>query len=106
MKNTIKNKSTDMNGNDFWDDLLEHIREQVLVPVVEPDLTVVKVGGAEQTLTTFIGQRLAEKFHSAKGIATTTFTLVLLVSTPLSSYSGVEAARPNRLRLLFPMVLI
>ena len=44
MKNTIKNKSTDMNGNHFWDDLLEHIREQVLVPVVGPDLTVVKVG--------------------------------------------------------------
>ena len=65
-KNTIKNKSTDMNGNDFWDDLLGHIREQVLVPVVGPDLTVVKVGDAEQTLTTFIGQRLAEKSHSAK----------------------------------------
>jgi hypothetical protein len=62
--NTIKNKSTDMNGNDLWDDLLG--RDQVLVPVVGPDLTVVKVGDAEQTLTTFIGQRLAEKFHSAK----------------------------------------
>jgi hypothetical protein len=55
-----------MNDDDFWDDLLGHIRDQVLVPVVGPDLTVVKVGDAEQTLTTFIGQRLAERFHSAK----------------------------------------
>ncbi len=52
-----------MNDDDFWDDLLGHIRDQVLVPVVGPDLTVVKVGDAEQTLTTFIGQRLDEKFH-------------------------------------------
>jgi hypothetical protein len=62
-KNTIKNKSTDMNDDDFWHHLLGHIRDQVLVPAVGPDLTVVKVGDAEQTLTTFIGQRLAEKFH-------------------------------------------
>jgi hypothetical protein len=52
-----------MTDDDFWDDLLGHIRDQVLVPVVGPDLTVVKVGDSEQTLTTFIGQRLAEKFH-------------------------------------------
>jgi hypothetical protein len=103
-KNTIKNKSTDMNDDDFWDDLLG--RDQVPVPVVGPDLTVVKVGDAEQTLATFIGQRLAEKFHSAKGIATTTFTFLLLISIPVSSYPGVEAARRNRLRLLFPRVLI
>ena len=62
-KNTIKNKSTDMNDDDFRDDLLGHIGGQVLVPVVGPELTVVKVGDAEQTLTTFIGQRLDEKFH-------------------------------------------
>ena len=77
-----------MNDENFWDDLLGHIRDQVLVPVVGPDLTVIKVGDAEQTLTTFIGQRLAEKFHSAKGIVTTTFTFLLLISAPLSSYSG------------------
>jgi TIR domain len=50
-------------NDDFWDDLLGHIRQQVLVPVVGPDLTVVKVGDAEQTFTTLIGQRLAEKYH-------------------------------------------
>jgi hypothetical protein len=62
-KNTIKNKSTDTNDDDFWDDILGHIRDQVLVPVVGPDLTVIKVGDTKQKLTAFIGQRLSEKFH-------------------------------------------
>ena len=49
----------------FWEDLLSHIRQRVLVPVVGPELTVVNVGGADQTLTTLIGQRLAERYHLA-----------------------------------------
>jgi hypothetical protein len=48
---------------DSWDDLLSHIRQQVLVPVIGPDLAIVNVGGAERTLTTVIGQRVAEHFH-------------------------------------------
>ena len=35
----------------------------MLVPVVGPDLTVAKVGDAEQTFTTLIGQRLAERYQ-------------------------------------------
>jgi hypothetical protein len=50
-------------NDDFWDDLLGHIRQQVLVPVAGPDLTVVNVGNAEQTFTSLIGQRLAERYH-------------------------------------------
>ena len=50
-------------NDDFWEDLLSHIRDQRLVPVTGPDLTVVNVGHAEQTLATLIGQRLAERFH-------------------------------------------
>jgi TIR domain len=49
--------------SDFWDDLLGYIREQVLVPVVGPDLTVVKVGSTEQTFSALIGQRLAERYE-------------------------------------------
>jgi hypothetical protein len=50
--------------DDFWDDLLGHIRDQKLVTVVGPDVTVVNVGGAEQTtLTSLIGERLAEKYQ-------------------------------------------
>ncbi len=59
-------------NDDFWDDLLAHIRHQVLVPVVGPDLTVVKVGNAEQTFTTLIGQRLAERYHLTVSPGTTT----------------------------------
>jgi hypothetical protein len=50
-------------NEDFWEDLLSHIRQRVLVPFVGPDLTVVNVGNAEQTFTSLIGQRLAEKYH-------------------------------------------
>jgi hypothetical protein len=50
-------------NDDFWDDILAHIRQQVLVPVVGPDLTVVNVDNAEQTLTSIIGQRLAERYR-------------------------------------------
>ena len=48
--------------DDFWDDLLGHILDQELVTVVGPDVTVVKVGDAEQTLNSLIGQRLAERY--------------------------------------------
>ncbi|SEL91077.1 toll/interleukin-1 receptor domain-containing protein [Rhodococcus maanshanensis] len=48
-----------VNDEDFWDDLLSHIREQRLVPVVGPELNV--VGDNQQTLTALIGERLVEK---------------------------------------------
>ena len=50
-------------NEDFWEDLLSHIRHKALVPVVGPELSVVSVGDTEQTLTTLIGQRLAERFQ-------------------------------------------
>jgi hypothetical protein len=50
-------------NDDFWEDLLGHIRQRVLVPVAGPDLTVVNVGHADQKFTTLIGQRLAERYH-------------------------------------------
>ena len=50
-------------NEDFWDDLLGYIRDRVLVPVVGPDLNVVNVGNAEQTFSSLIGQRLAERYR-------------------------------------------
>src|SRR3954453_10792416 len=47
-------------NDDFWDDLLAHIRQRVLVPVVGPDVTVVESDKADQTFSTLIGQRLVE----------------------------------------------
>lgn len=50
-------------NEDFWDDLLSHIRQRVLVPVVGPDLAVIEAGSGQQTLSSLIGQRLSEKYH-------------------------------------------
>ena len=60
------------NPEEFWEDLLAHIRHQQLVPVVGPFLNMVKVGDAEQTFTTLIGQRLAERYQLTVSPGTTT----------------------------------
>jgi TIR domain/SIR2-like domain len=46
--------------DDFWGDLLGYIRQQMLVTVTGPDLSV--VDGTDQTLTALIGQKLAENY--------------------------------------------
>ena len=68
-------------NDDFWDDLLGHIRDRVLVPVVGPDLNVVNVGNAEQTFSSLIGQRLAERYHLtvSPGLLTTMDEAVAVV---------------------------
>ncbi|MFD4181023.1 toll/interleukin-1 receptor domain-containing protein [Rhodococcus sp. NPDC058514] len=58
--------------DDFWEDLLSHIRQQILVPVVGPDMTLVKIGDAEQRLSSLIGQRLAERYHLTQSPGMTT----------------------------------
>jgi hypothetical protein len=52
-------------NDDFWDDLLAHIRQRVLVPVVGPDVTVVESGNADLTFSTLIGQRLVDRWKLA-----------------------------------------
>lgn len=53
-----------MGGDDsFWASLLAHLRDQVLVPVVGPEICLVNVDGAETTLTAAIGQRLVDRYH-------------------------------------------
>src|SRR6185312_4308153 len=59
-------------NEDFWGDLLAHIRHQVLVPVVGPHVTTAKTGNTEQKLTTLIGQHLAEWYDLAVSPGTTT----------------------------------
>src|ERR1700741_4429480 len=61
-----------MNDEDFWDDLLAHIRQRVLVPVVGPELTVVDIGNIKQTLSALIGQRLPERWSLSVPPGTTT----------------------------------
>lgn len=52
-----------MVDEDFWDDLLGHLRQQVLVAVVGPDLPVANVDNVEQTFTGLIGQRLVQRYE-------------------------------------------
>ena len=55
-----------MSENDdkvFWEDLLSHIRQRDLVPVVGPDLSVVNVDGTEQTFASLISQRLVQRYE-------------------------------------------
>jgi hypothetical protein len=49
--------------DDFWGDLLSHIRDQRLVSVVGPNLALVDVGDAVQPLNTLIGARLVERYQ-------------------------------------------
>lgn len=48
---------------DFWDDLLGHLREQVLVPVIGPDLVTVADGVRRLPLAQLIGERLAARYQ-------------------------------------------
>jgi len=69
-----------MDEDFFWGDLLAHIRRQVLVPVVGPDLALVNVDGREQTFTSLIGQHLVEEYRlSAPAEVATTGEAVALV---------------------------
>ena len=51
-----------VNDDIFWDQILGYIEDQRLVPVVGPELNVVRNGNVEQTFTSLIGQRLAGKY--------------------------------------------
>ena len=49
-------------NEEFWGDLLDRIRDQTLVTVVGTNVTVVNGDNAGQTLSSLIGERLAERF--------------------------------------------
>jgi hypothetical protein len=52
-----------MSGDeDFWDDLLAHLRQKVLVPITGPGLTVVKDGNELRPLTEVIARRLMDRY--------------------------------------------
>jgi len=48
--------------DNFWDLILGYIEDKRLLPVVGPELTVVRNGNVRQTFTSLIGQRLASKY--------------------------------------------
>jgi len=60
-------------SDEFWGHLLAHLRQRVLVPVVGPDVTLVKTGGVERPLHSLIAEGLAARYDltSPSGIMTT-----------------------------------
>lgn len=61
-----------MNDDAFWEQLLGHIADRRLVPVVGPELAIINSDDVEQTFGSVIGQRLAKKYRlsQAADIAT------------------------------------
>jgi hypothetical protein len=51
-----------MADDDFWDDLVAHVRQGVLIPITGPDLNVVVTDGVRHTLTELIAQELAKRY--------------------------------------------
>ena len=49
-------------SEDFWDDLLGHVRERVLVAFVGPDLVTVMRDGRTTTVSRLLAERLAERY--------------------------------------------
>jgi len=47
---------------DFWDDLLAHVRQQVLIPITGPDLNILAAEGTSRTLTELIAARLVKRY--------------------------------------------
>jgi hypothetical protein len=85
--------------DDFWGDLLGHIRQQMLVTVTGPDLSV--VDGADQTLTALIAQGLAEKYDL--DVSPGTMTMGEAVAEFLRQPGGRD--KVNRLyRVIFEII--
>jgi hypothetical protein len=49
--------------DDFWDDLLAHVRQRVLVPITGPELSLVTLDNTCYTLTELIARRLTERYR-------------------------------------------
>ena len=49
-------------SEDFWDDLLGHLRERVLVPFVGPELVTTDRGGRMTTVSRALAEQLAERY--------------------------------------------
>ena len=49
-------------NEEFWDDILGHLRQRVLVPIVGPELLTIADGSRAATLSRLIGERLAHGY--------------------------------------------
>lgn len=49
-------------NEEFWDDILGHLKQRVLVPIVGPELLTIADGSRAVTLSRLIGERLAQRY--------------------------------------------
>jgi hypothetical protein len=50
-------------SEDFWDDILGHLKDRVLLPVVGPELVTVQDGGRRVSLSRLLGERVAARYQ-------------------------------------------
>src|SRR5262245_30304323 len=50
-------------SDDFWDDILGHLKDRVLVPIVGPELMTVPDGDRRLTLSRVLGERFASRYQ-------------------------------------------
>ena len=54
-------------NQDFWDDLLGHLKDRALLPVIGPELVTVQDGERRVPLSQLLGERLAARYELAPG---------------------------------------
>ncbi|HSK80283.1 MAG TPA: toll/interleukin-1 receptor domain-containing protein [Thermoanaerobaculia bacterium] len=50
-------------SEDFWDDILGHLKDRVLLPVVGPELVTVQDGDRRVSLSRLLGERVAARYQ-------------------------------------------
>jgi len=50
-------------SEDFWDDILGHLKDRVLLPVVGPELVTVQDGDRRVSLSRLLGERIAARYQ-------------------------------------------
>jgi len=55
-------------SEDFWEDILGHLRQRVLIPIVGPDLLVLK-DAPGRTLSRVLGEKLAARYQLGDALA-------------------------------------
>jgi hypothetical protein len=79
---------------DFWDDLLAHVRQRELIAITGPDLNSVTVDGAQRTLTEIIAGRLVERYSD---ISPSRMTMGEAVAAFIREHGRERAARLYRI---------
>ena len=81
--------------DDFWEDFLSYVEERRVIPIVGPELLVVRVGGEEKLLYRVVAERLADKFRVSMSDAADGWGLDDVVSRYLQARGRREELYPR-----------